>query len=339
MPTPPSLLPNPPATFPRPDDALHDGAVTTRPGPTTVPPATARMAELLRSQIDPSPGASGPVPGVRYLWCDRYVPSQPVVYEPSICILAAGRKVVRLGKERFTYDADNFLVLSVPLPVESEVFASPDEPMLGVRLEIDPVALAELILEVGRADVAAATSAEPPRGIFASRFTDELREACLRLVECLGRPTDARILAPGIVREITYRILSTDQAHALRAVAVRHARFTQISRVLKRIHQDFDSTVSVEALAAEAGMSLSSFHENFRAVTRTSPLQYVKTVRLHKARTLMIQEGLTAAETSVRVGYESASQFSREFKRLFGRTPARDAAVSRATLMSSEASR
>jgi AraC-like DNA-binding protein len=190
-----------------------------------------------------------------------------------------------------------------------------------------------MMLELGEAGAAApAAPPAPPRGIFASRFTDELRDACLRLVECLARPTDARILGPGVVREITYRVLATDQAHALRAVAVRHARFTPIHRVLHRIHAEFDSALSVESLAAEAAMSPSTFHENFRAVTRTSPLQYVKAVRLHKARAFMLHEGLTAAEAAARVGYESPSQFSREFKRLFGRTPAHDAAASRASL-------
>ncbi len=292
------------------------------------------MAELLRTQADPSAGARCPLPGVHYLWADRPSPTHPLVYESGICILAAGRKVVRLEDQQFTYDADNFLVLSVPLPLECEVFASPEEPVLGFRLDLDPVALAELILEAGPLEAPAETASAPPQGIFASRFTDGLRDACLRLVECLGRPTDARILGPGIIREITYRVLSTDQAHALRAVAVRHARFTQISRVLQRIHRDFGSVLSVESLAAEAAMSMSTFHESFRAVTRTSPLQYLKAVRLHKARTLMVHEGLTAAEAAVRVGYESPSQFSREFKRLFGRPPAQDAAASRASLMS-----
>ena len=310
---PPSVLPNPAATT---GEAL--------------PAATARMARLLREQVDPARRAASPAPGVRYLWGDRYIRSQPVVYEPTICVLAAGRKVIRLGEEQFVYDADNFLVVSVPLPVECEVFGSADDPLIGFRLEIDPVALVELISEMGRTE--ASTSSVPPRGIFASRFNDGLRDACLRLVECLGNPTDARILGPGLAREITYRILSTDQAHALRAVAIRHARFAQISRVLQRIHRDPGAPVSVEALAAEAAMSLTSFHESFRAVTQTSPLQYVKTVRLHRARTLLIHEGLTAAEAAARVGYESPSQFSREFKRLFGRTPARDAAESRASL-------
>src|SRR6185312_15443018 len=135
---------------------------------------------------------------------------------------------VRVGGQRFTYDADTFLVLSVALPVACEVFASADDPVLGVRIDVDPAVLAELILETGRTGGALAppppaASAPPPSGIFASRFTDGLRDACLRLVECLDSPADARILGPGIVREIHYRILGTDQAAALRAVAVRHA--------------------------------------------------------------------------------------------------------------------
>lgn len=300
-----------------------------------VPAATRRMAELLRRQVRAESACPSPVPGVHYMHTDRYIPSAPLVYDAGICILAGGRKIVRLDGQSLTYDADTFLVLSVPLPLECEVFGSPEEPILGFRIDIDPVALAELILEMGGADAAAASAGPaPPRGIFASRFTDGLRDACLRLVECFESPADGKILGPSIVREINYRILATDQAAALRAVAVRHARFTQISRALNRIHTEFDAGLSVEDLAAEAAMSASSFHENFRAVTSTSPLRYLKTIRLHKARLFMINEGLTAAEAAVRVGYESPSQFSREFKRLFGTTPAQDAATSRAALLS-----
>lgn len=312
--------------------------------PLSIPAATRRMAELLRGQVTADAVCPSPVPGVHYMHCGRHIPSRPLVYEPGVCVLAAGRKVVRVGGQSFTYDADTFLVLSVALPVECEVFASADDPVLGVRIDVDPAVLAELILETGGTAVVGggargiappppSASAPPPSGIFASRFTDGLRDACLRLVECLGSPADARILGPGIVREIHYRILGTDQAAALRAVAVRHARFTQISRALQRIHAEYAADLSVDALAAEAAMSASSFHENFRAVTSTSPLQYLKTIRLHKARVLMIRQGATAAEAAARVGYESPSQFSREFKRLFGATPAREAATSRAALL------
>ncbi len=172
-----------------------------------------------------------------------------------------------------------------------------------------------------------------PQGIYASAITDPLRDAALRLVACFSAPTDARILGPAIVREIIYRILCTDQAPALRAVAARHSHFVQISRTLQRIHADYAVDLSVDDLASEAAMSPSSFHENFRAVTATSPLQYLKTIRLHKARVFMVQDGLGAAQAAAKVGYESASQFSREFKRLFGTTPVQAAASARATLV------
>jgi AraC-like DNA-binding protein len=252
------------------------------------------------------------------------------MYDPGLCILASGRKTVRLAGQSFVYDADTFLVLGVPLPVECEVHGSPDNPILGIRVDVDPVTLAELLLDV--ADAGLPATSPPPPGIYSSRLPDAMRDACLRLIQTFDSPADARILGPSIVREILYRALSTEQAGALRAVATQHARFRQISRALHRIHAEYDRDLSVEDLARDVHMSPSSFHENFRAVTATSPLQYLKAIRLHKARTLMVQDGLGAAVAAARVGYESPSQFSREFKRFFGTTPANEASRARAAL-------
>ena len=295
-----------------------------------VHPTTRRMAGLLRDIVTPETFVPSAIAGVYVMRTDRPAPARPMVYEPGVCVLAGGRKVARLGDKRFAYDPDNFLVLSVPLPLECEVFASADDPVVGFQVRFDPATLAELIYDADGVRPAAAGAS--PSGIFASRMTDAMRDACLRLVECLASPADAAVLGPGIVREIAYRILATEQAAALRATAVRDGRSAQIGRALGRIHADYDSALSVVDLADEAAMSVSSFHENFRAVTNTSPLQYLKTIRLHKARLLMIHEGLTASEAATRVGYESPSQFSREFKRLFGDTPAHDASASRAAL-------
>ncbi len=143
----------------------------------------------------------------------------------------------------------------------------------------------------------------------------------MRLLECLGDPMEAQILGPQIVRELTYRVLRGQQGGALRAAAALHSRFGQVSRALQRIHADYASDLNVEELAETAAMSPSAFHQNFKAVTSTSPLQYLKTTRLHKARMLMVYEGLRAGVAAERVGYESSSQFSREFKRLFGASP------------------
>jgi len=154
----------------------------------------------------------------------------------------------------------------------------------------------------------------------------------VRLLESLQAPLDCRVLGPQIVREICYRVLCGEQSGALRAVAARRGHFSQISKVLRRIHADYAAALDVESLAREASMSVSTFHQNFRDVTSTSPLQYIKSIRLHKARMLMAQEGLNASVAARQVGYESSSQFSREFKRFFGDTPVEQAAKMRAIL-------
>ncbi len=169
-------------------------------------------------------------------------------------------------------------------------------------------------------------------------LTDELVNATARLLESLGNPLDGRILGPQIVREIIYRVLCGEQGGSLRSLAVRHSRFSQIAKVLKRMHTEYDSELDVSTLASEANMSLSSFHSNFKAVTAVSPLQYLKSIRLHKARMLMIQDGIGAGNAASKVGYESASQFSREFKRYFGNTPTDAAAKMRAVVELSDRS-
>ena len=175
-------------------------------------------------------------------------------------------------------------------------------------------------------------SVASPRGIYATPLNAALGGAVIRLLECLGDATEARILGPQIVREIVYRVLCGEQGNALRALAVRHTHFARIGKVLRRVHTEFSCPLDVETLAEEASMSVSTFHHHFKAVTSTSPLQYVKTIRLHQARLLMVHEGLNAGVAAQRVGYESPSQFSREFKRLFGSNPSTEAARVRAAL-------
>ncbi len=263
------------------------------------------------------------LPGVSLLRVTEACPRGPVVYEPSIVILAQGRKIGYLGDRVFTYDAHNYLVLSVPLPFECETQAKPGEPLLGVSVHVDPSSVAELLLEMD--DNGAVIDAV--QGIYSNPMTDELTSALIRMLECMGSKSDTRVLGPAIVREIVYRVLCSEQSGgALRAVAARHSSFAQINKVLRRIHSDFSTPIDVETMAREASMSVSTFHHNFRAVTSSSPLQYIKRIRLHRARILMVQEGVQANIAARQVGYESASQFSREFKRLFGETPVEEAA-------------
>ncbi len=254
----------------------------------------------------------------------------PVSYDPSIVIIAQGRKRGYLGAEAFTYDANHFLVLSVPLPFECETLASPDGPMLGISVGVEPATVAELMMAIENPLPIPMGS---PLAIRSNPLDEPLYDAAVRLVEALHSGDDARILGPQIVREIIYRVLCSDEGGPLRSLAAPHSHFGQISRALKRIHDDFAAPVDMATLAGEAGMSVSTFHAHFKAVTGSPPLQYLKTIRLHKARLAMVRDGETAASAARRVGYESASQFSREFKRYFGETPAAETEKLKASLM------
>lgn len=278
-----------------------------------------RMTALLRSLAVREGIHPTTLDGVKFMRASQPIPRMPVLYEPGIVIVGQGRKRGYLGDQVYTYDAHNYLVLSVPLPFECETEASRDEPLLAVSIRVDLAVLAELLMKMdeGRGSGIPAM----PQGIYSTKLDARLSETTVRLLECLGDPAEARILGPQIVREVTYRVLCGQQGGALRAAAALHSRFGQVNRALQRIHAEYARELSVEELAETAGMSPSAFHQNFKAVTSTSPLQYLKTIRLHKARMLMVYEGLRAGVAAERVGYESSSQFSREFKRLFGMSP------------------
>lgn len=286
-----------------------------------------RLVELLEPLAVKEWFTKSALRNVRFFRSNQYMPRSPWVYEPNIVIVAQGRKLGYLGDEVYTYDPYNYLVLSVPLPLECETMGSPDEPLLAVYISVDATIVSELLLEM---DDSSLLSGSVLRGIYSTPLTDELAGATIRLLECLSHPQDGRILGPQIVREIIYRVLCGDQGSALRLLAARHSRFGQIAKVLKRMHTDFNAELDIGTLAGEANMSVSSFHSNFKAVTAASPLQYLKSIRLHKARLLMAQDGLNAGTAANEVGYESASQFSREFKRFFGSTPAEEASKMRA---------
>ena len=267
--------------------------------------------------------------GVRFMRANTSIPRVPVLYEPSIVIVCQGRKRGYVGDAVYTYDPRQYLVLSVPLPFESETEASVDEPMLAVALRIDLQVAAELVLALE----GSVARADPPAGIFSTPLDDAMSDALLRLLQALQSPSEARILGPSIVRELLYRVLTGPQGGAIHASLTQHSHFGKIGKALRRIHASYDSPIDVGTLAREAGMSVPAFHNHFKAVTLTTPIQYLKTTRLHKARLLMVQDGVSAATASHQVGYESPSQFSREFKRFFGRTPAHEAAEMRNALI------
>ncbi len=257
-------------------------------------------------------------------------PRGPVAYEPGIFIVVQGSKTGYLGRRKFVYDPNNYLVLAVPLPFECQVEASAEAPMLAVKIGVTPATVAELLMQL---EQPASAKRKRLQAIEATPLDEMLSNCTQRLLESLRSDDDARILGPQIVREITYRVLMGPLGHNLRALAAPHTHFGQISRVLNRIHADYSRALEIATLARDAGMSLSTFHAHFKAVTSSSPLQYLKNVRLHRARMLMVHEGANAATAASRVGYESASQFSREFKRLFGDGPAAVATQLRRSLI------
>ena len=268
------------------------------------------------------------LPDVRIMHSRGSHPPNPVVYEPSIVIIAQGYKRARLGNSTYVYNSRNYLVLSVPLPFECETVGTSAKPMLGLAIRVSPLAVAELLLEW---DAPWPATSFLPRAIDAAPLTAELMDGAVRLARTLRSPRESRILGPGIVREIIFRVLCGKHGDALRALATPRSNFSQIARSLRRIHSDYSQQLDVASLAREASMSVSTFHASFKAVTSKSPQHYLQTIRLHKGQAL-ISGGIAVAEAARQVGYQSPSQFSREFKRLFGAAPMELARRSRSAL-------
>lgn len=268
------------------------------------------------------------LPDICLLYSTQPLSRTPVMYQPGIVFLFSGHKTGYINDCVFRYDASEYLLLTVPLPFECETFATEAAPLAGMRLNVDILQLQELLMDIGPDEQFQPSLASS--GINSAMLSDEILCAAQRLLDVMARPLDARILAKQIIREILYYVLTGPCGGALLALVSRQTHFSLISRVLKRIESQYTKKLSVDQLATEANMSLSTFHHNFKSVTRTSPLQYLKTYRLHKARMLMIHDGMRISRAATRVGYESVSQFSREFKRYFGVTPGEDVARIRA---------
>lgn len=287
------------------------------------------MIELLY-QLAPQEGYTRSLLSeVQFMRSDRPLKLTPVLYEPSIVIVCQGRKWGYLGDEVHLYDALHYLVLSVPLPFASDTEASPEEPLLAMSIRLDMTVVAELVFMLNQAN---ARSTSPPRGMLSTPLDASMSDATLRLLEALASPMEAQVLAPNIVREIYYRVLVGEQGGGLLAALARQGQFGKIAKALQHIHSHYAESLEVGGLASDVGMSPATFHVHFKAVTQTSPLQYIKSTRLHQARMLMIRDGLPAAAAAARVGYESPSQFNREFKRFFGRPPGEEVREMKASL-------
>jgi AraC-like DNA-binding protein len=253
------------------------------------------------------------------------------VSTPAFCVIAQGSKEVLLGDHHYRYDPAHYLIGTAALPVASRITeASVERPFLSLVLRLDPVLVGSVMVEAGHP---ASRSHAAVRAIDVSPLDLGLLDATVRLVRLLDTPADTRFLAPLVTREIVYRLLMGEQGGRLRQIAALGGHTSRIARAIERLRNDFDQPVRVEDIARELGMSVSGFHHHFKAVTAMSPLQFQKQLRLQEARRLMLGEDFDAASAGYRVGYDDASHFNREYKRLFGVPPMRDVARLRQATM------
>lgn len=278
-----------------------------------------RMVALL-SALAPAEGYNlTPLPSVRILRSNRPLSRTPVLYDPGIVIVCQGRKRGYFGKQLYLYDERHYLAVSVPVPFTMETDASLKRPLLALYLHLDFTLAAELALQIDRSHTTGSVPA--PRSMMSSPMDGPMQASVLRFLEAMQSPLEASVLGPGLLRELYFRVLTGPQGASMREALAMRGHFGRIGKSLRMIHSQYMQTLDVQQLAEAASMSVPTFHAHFRTITQMSPLQYLKSTRLHQARLLMIREDLTAEAASHAVGYASPSQFSREFKRLFGLTP------------------
>lgn len=269
------------------------------------------------------------IPGASLLRASAPTMPMPVLYEPTLCLVAQGRKQAVLGTATYVYDAAKYLVASVNLPVTGSVIEASDaRPYLCLRLDLDTAELSELAL---RHPVKEDSSDLPSAGISLGETTPELLDAAARLAGLLDQPADIEAIAPLVTREILYRLLTGPGNRAVRQMAQANSRLNQIVKAIAWLRAHYTEACRIDDVADIAGMSRSSFHANFKAVTALSPLEFRTQLRMQEARRLMVAEGMEAATAGFQVGYESPSQFSRDYVRIFGMPPARDASRLRET--------
>jgi len=266
------------------------------------------------------------VPGLVLSTYTRPTDTVMTIAEPALALVVRGAKDVTLGDRTYRYGPGQYLIYLVDLPLTSRVVdASPDRPLLGLGLALKPESIAALLLDAG----AAPRRDAERRGIAVGELDTDLLDPVTRLVRLLDRPADIPVLAPAIEREILWRLLNGSQGGMVRRLGLADGRTMQVSRAIKWIRSHYAETIRIETLAAVAGMSMTSLHRHFLATTAMSPIQYQKQVRLQMARALLLSSPRGVAQVGLEVGYDSPSQFSREYRRLFGRPPSEDGALLR----------
>ncbi|EGR2230148.1 TPA: AraC family transcriptional regulator N-terminal domain-containing protein [Vibrio parahaemolyticus] len=293
--------------------------------PTSLPSrafATQKLAKLIDRWTGNANQYDTPISGLRFSRWTTPTPPTSYTHNPSICLIAQGRKRVLLGEESFIYDANHFLISSVDLPIIANIIeASEERPYLGLIMELDLTEISQLIVD---SELAFTQSKEAQKGIAVGELSESLLDAFVRLAELLDEGQNIKILAPIIKREIFYRLLMSEQGTRLHQIVTAGSHSHQIAKAIDWLKNNFVKPLSVGDLASYTGMSKSSFYTHFRSMTSMTPLQFQKKLRLSEARRLMLTENLDAMAATFKVGYESPSQFSREYSRLFGAPPSKD---------------
>lgn len=276
-----------------------------------------KMIDLISRQIEGDGIFPAAIPEVQFMRASQHSSRTSVMYEPSIMIILQGQKRGVLGDKHFIYDPNQFLTLTVPLPFECETIGSESEPMIGMIIKLSPVLIAEILLQMDNP-----TLNEDRVDVVSTRsLTMHQAGILVRLVESLASQESARILAGNMLREFLYDLMRESGGDNIKCLALNTGKQYQIARILNQMHQHYAEDFDMAQLARTSGMSVSAFHTHFKQITHATPLQYLKVIRLHKARMLMINGNMTASQAASQVGYSSNSQFSREFKRLFGEAP------------------
>lgn len=262
------------------------------------------------------------IPGVHFYRRSEGSARQPLLYQSGIIMMGQGSKVIYLGEHCLEYGPGSALVLGVPLPIECEAFSSEGKPLLGIAVDVSPQTLHMLVNRLlSDTGFRFESGKDQQLGLNAHKMDSGMLGTCKRLLEALLNDVEARVLGEQIVSELVYRILIGPQGHILYGLSQHDGAYARVARALSRIHSDFDRAIHVDDLAVQANMSVSAFHRAFKDVTAESPIQYLKKVRLAKARDLLSAGSAKAAQVAGMVGYTSPSQFSREFRRHFDCSP------------------
>jgi len=263
-----------------------------------------------------------PLAGVRVYKTSRNLERAPLCYRQGVIFVVQGRKRIFIDNQGYDYNPDNYLVLTLPMAAECETLVETGKPMLSLMIDLDLGMLGEMVRvidEFGRSSVTDKLS--DAKGMYVSRCTEHLASAVTRLTACLKSPMESSLLGQGLVREVIYHLLCGPQAAPLFSLVSYNTHLSRLEKVLNHLHGHYQESLDVDQLADMANMSTSSFHRNFRLVAASSPKQYVKKLRLNRARELLLDQGFKVKQAAAEVGYESPTQFSREFKRYFGMSP------------------